>query len=167
MADIRTVVEDFRLDYEGLFNATELYRIIDQFFRERHYDKREATNQEHLKKDGSKYVEIELLPWKKYTEYLNSVVRIRWKMFDLREVEVKQHGRVVKLNKGRIQMIFTGFISTDYENKWEEGPLYYLVRVVYDKYVHREYREQHHQLLKDIISMLYDQIQAYLNLYKY
>ena len=61
MAERRLVVDHLRLKYEGLFNATELYKLIDKWLNEKAYDKRELRNQENVRPDG-KYVELILMP---------------------------------------------------------------------------------------------------------
>src|SRR3989338_5988794 len=108
MAERELIVDHVRLTYEGLFDAKELYNIIDTYFREKGYDKRELRNIEQVKPEG-KYVEIEWLPWKKTTHYIRNEIWIRLVMSDVKEVEVEKEGVKVKLNQGKIQIVIDGY----------------------------------------------------------
>ena len=44
MVERETVIDKLRLTYEGLFVATDLYQMIDNWFRQKAYDKRENKN---------------------------------------------------------------------------------------------------------------------------
>ena len=41
MTERELIVDHMRIQYEGLFDATELYKLIDRFFRDKGYDKRD------------------------------------------------------------------------------------------------------------------------------
>ena len=82
MAEMELIIEQVRLTYEGLFKATEIYKLIDNWLRTHGYDKREMKTIEKVTPSG-KYIEIESLPWKKQTEYVKNDIKfvketIRW-----------------------------------------------------------------------------------------
>ncbi|MDP2750223.1 MAG: hypothetical protein Q8O89_05300, partial [Nanoarchaeota archaeon] len=85
------VVDRIRLTYEGLFDAKDLFAIMDKFFREKGYDKRELRNIEQVKPEG-KYVELEVIPWKKTTDYFRNELWVRTILSELKEVEVEKDG---------------------------------------------------------------------------
>src|SRR3989338_2059430 len=132
MAEREVVVDKMRLTYEGLFEVTELYKHIDEWFRSRGYDKRENKNIEKVTPDG-KYIEIEIEPWKKLSEYARIVIKLRMIMTDVKDVEVEKDGIKVKQNQGKLQAVFDGLLETDYEHRWEGSPLFYFLRVIWDK----------------------------------
>jgi len=121
MSERRLVVDHMRLKYEGLFNATELYKLIDKWLNEKAFDKRELRNEEHVKPDG-KYVELILMPWKKISDYARHVIRLEIRMRNLKDVVVEKDGQRVKMNQGKIDIIFDGYLDTDYEDRWEQKP---------------------------------------------
>ena len=67
MVERDIVVDRMKIEYEGLFSARELYKLIDNWFFEKGYDKREKKSSESIKPAG-KYIEMELEPWKKVTD---------------------------------------------------------------------------------------------------
>ena len=89
MPERRVVVDELHLDYEGIFDSKELIKMIDDFFRERGYDKRELRNIESVKPTG-KYIELVLMPWKGITDYAKFEIKVRMWIKDLKQVEVKR-----------------------------------------------------------------------------
>lgn len=166
MVETKIVVDGLSLSYEGLFSATELYMMIDCFFRDHMYDKRETQNMEKVGPHG-KYIELELQPYRKMSDYVRFVVRIRLKMFNVTEVEIEKDGHKVKLNKGKIDIVFDGFLETDYEGRWESKPSYVFIRTVFDKFIYKIYTEKFEGQLTEDVNTIYNQLKAFLNLYRY
>lgn len=166
MAERELIVDHIRLTYEGLFDAKELFAIIDKYFREKGYDKRELRNIEQVKPEG-KYVEIEILPWKKTTDYVRNEIWMRMVMSEVKEVEVEKDGVKVKLNQGKIQVVIDGYYTTDYENRWEQKPTFFLVRTLFDKYFLKSYTDKYKGVLVEDTHLLHSTIKAFLNLYRY
>ena len=74
MSEKKLVVDQLKLTFEGIFDLNGLYRTIDSWFYEKSYDKLEKRNYEQVLPSG-KDIEIELLPWKKTTDYFKNIVR--------------------------------------------------------------------------------------------
>ncbi len=165
MAERDTVIDKLRLTYEGLFDVKELYNLIDTFFEDRNYDKREIRNIEVVKEDG-KYVEIELEPWKKYTDYYRNIIHIRIIMSNIKEVEIEKDKQKIKVNQGKVQFIFDGYIETDYENRWESKPLFFFIRTIFNKNIYRPFTMGYHASVRNDVNALYQQIKAFLNVYR-
>jgi len=165
MAEREVIVDKVRLSYEGLFSVTELYKLIDSFFRDRGYDKRERRNIENVRADG-KYIELELEPWKKITDYAANIIKLRLIISNVTDVEVKKDNVTVKLNKGKIQMVFDAYLETDYEGRWEGKPLFYFLRTVFNKFVFHSYTEGYAANVLSDFNELYSKIKGYLNPYK-
>jgi len=166
MVEKYLVVDKLRLEYEGLFNVTELYKMIDGYLRTKSYDRSEPKNVERVRPEG-KFIDIELFPWRKLTDYARSRIRIRIVMTDIKEVEVEKEGRKVKMNQGKVQFTFDGWLDTDYENKWESKPILYFLRGVVDKFIYKSYLDGYMDVIQQDINHLYTQIKAFLNLYRY
>ena len=166
MAERNQVVDKMRLDYEGLFSVEELYKLVDTWFREKGYDKRERKNTEKIAAD-SKYIELWLEPWKKITDYAKNVISLRIQISDLKEVEVEKDGIKVKLNQGKIHMVFDSFFETDYEGRWEVKPMFYFIRTLYDKYFFKPYTTGYQNNVMDDTNHLHATIKSFLNLYRY
>ena len=166
MVEKYVVVDKLRLTYEGLFNVSELYKLIDGWLRTKSYDKHELKNIEKVRPEG-KFIEIELFPWKKLTDYAISLIRLRIIMTDIKEVEVEREGKKAKMNQGTVHMVFDGMLETDYEKRWESKPIFYFLRAIVDKYIYRSYLDGYKQVIMQDVNQLHTQIKAFLNLYRY
>jgi hypothetical protein len=166
MPEREVIVDKMRLTYEGLFSVRELYKMIDEWFRWKGYDKRENKNIEVVKPDG-KYIEIELEPWKKVTDYAKNVIKIRIQMNNIKDVEVEKDHTKLKLNQGKIQLVFDAFLETDYEARWEGQPVFYFIRTVFDKYFYKPFTAGFQKGVKEDVLHLHDQVKAFLNLYRF
>jgi len=166
MAEREVVVDHARLSYEGLFSVPELYKLIDNWIRERGYDKLEKKNIEKVTPSG-KYIEIEILPWKKITDYAKNVLRLRITMMDVKEVELEKDGKKIKLNQGKIIILSDAYLETDYEHRWEGKPIFFFLRTIFDKYFFKPYTQSYREnVLKDYNDLI-SQIKSFLNLYRY
>ena len=166
MGERRLVIDHMKLGYEGLFNLHELYSLMNQWLKDKGFDTREARNQEHVK-PGGKYIDLELLPWKKITDYARHVIRLNIRILNMKDVVVEQDGARTTLNKGKITIVMDGYLDTDYEDRWEAKPFYFFIRTLFDKFIYRTYSTQYEELLVENCLQLNATIKAFLNLYQY
>lgn len=166
MSEKRLIIDQLRLNYSGIFNLHELYKMIDGWLYEKGYDKYEKKNEEQVLETGRK-IEIEIRPWKKTTDYAKNEIRLRLFVDNMTDIDVDRDGRKIKMHKGDIQMIFDAFLETDYEHRWENKPMYYFFRTIIDKYVFKIYTEKFVGNLVADVRDLHSRIKSFLNLYKY
>lgn len=166
MSEKKLVIDQLKLNYQGLFEVNELFKAVDAWFYEKGYDKYEKKNEEQVLPTGREIV-LELRPWKKITDYAKNEIRVRMFMHNIKEVEIEKDGTKVKLNQGEIQIIFDGYMETDYENKWENKPLFFFIRTLFDKYIYRGYTSKFEGNLVDDVHDLHTRIKAFLNIYRY
>jgi len=166
MAEREVIVDKYRVTYEGLFSVTELYKLITDWLEEKGYDQKEMKNIESVTENG-KYIEIWLQPWKKFTDYAKSIIQLKMFMSDIKEVEVEKSGFKKKLNQGKVQLVFDGFLETDYENRWEMKPTFFLIRTLFDKYFYKPFTGGVQQQVRENMFDLVGRVKAFLNLYKF
>jgi hypothetical protein len=166
MTETTIVIDSLSLDYEGLFNAKDFYKLLDNFFGEKNYDKREVLSMEKVESKG-KYVELEIEPYRKITDYAKLVVRVRTKMFNVKEVEVEKDGHKLRLNQGKVSVVIDGFVQTDYENRWTDFPIRLFLKTIYDKFIYKKHTDEFDAKLKEDVGLLHNQIKAFFNLYRY
>lgn len=166
MAEVDFVVCKRKINYEGLFNCKELYKLMDEFFSHRGYDKSEGKHAESVNPEG-KYIEMEIRYYRKMSEYVQNVVDIKLIMSDLKEVEVKKDKSKIKLNKGKVQLILDGYLETDWQGTWEKKPVYYVIRTLASKYIFGPVTGKYKAELGDTVSQFCNEISSFLNLYRY
>ena len=166
MSEKSLIIDQLKLTYSGLFDLNGLYRMMDQWFYEKGYDRWELKNYEFVLPEG-KVIEIELRPWKKTTEYFKNTIKIRMKCSEIKNVEIEKEGVKISINKGNVQMIIDGYLETDYEGWWEERPILYFIRTLFDKYFFKRHFNQYEKWLVNDVYDLHGRIQKFLNLYRY
>ncbi|OYT32725.1 hypothetical protein DRJ22_01390 [Candidatus Woesearchaeota archaeon] len=167
MAERHIVIEKERLNYEGLFNAKELFEIIKSWAADKGYWVVEKIHAESLKPEG-KYIELVLDPvFKKLTDYAKSVIKIRIQMSEVKDVTVEIDKRKTKLQEGKIKIVFDGILETDYEHRWEMKPLFYVIRTLWEKYIYTPFISGFEKDIKRDLMKLKDDIKSYLNLAKF
>lgn len=166
MVERKIIVDHLTISYKGLFNATEVYKMIDFWFMEKNYTKHELVNYEQVMKTG-KEIRTRSEPYKKITDYAKYVLIVEVYGSNIKEVEVEKDGARVRMNQGDIQVLITGTLETDYEHRWESKPVFYLLRGIFDKYVFRAHTYKFETGLVEECNLLAGQIKSYLNLYRY
>ncbi|MBS3110234.1 hypothetical protein J4227_06925 [Candidatus Woesearchaeota archaeon] len=166
MVERRIIVDNLKVEYNGLFDATELYKLIDYYFRERAYTKHELRNYEHVYTSG-KQVEVHMEPYRKITDYAKYVIKVLITMKHLKEVTVEIDKKKVKLNKGEVEVEFDGYLELDYEHRWEKKPMFYFLRAIFDQYVYKIHTERYEQGLAQEVHDLRSQVRKFLNMQKH
>ena len=87
--------------------------------------------------------------------------------YDIKDVVVKKNNIDVKMNQGKIKIRFIGYLVTDYEGKWEGKPYFYFLRAVMDKFVYRVTADKYESAVAEDVMHLYQNVKAFLNLYRY
>ena len=166
MVEKRHVVDELRLHYDGVFDIIEFFKEVEDWIESNGYQKEIKKKAEYVEPTGKK-LEWFLEIWKMPTDWGKIVVRMRAIFTDVKEVELKKGRHTRKMNQGSVLILFDGFLETDLKGRWQQKPLYYFLRMVYDKLVWRIWTNKY---INDVISACYElhkDLQGFFNLYKY
>ena len=166
MVERRIVVDTLRLNYQGLMDVNEFYRVMDKWYREKGFDKYEKRNFEQVLKDG-RQIEIEIEPWKKTSDYAKCAIKINMLFTGIKDVIVKRDGHNVKMNQGKILLTFMGYLETDYEGRWESKAFLFFLRTIFDMYIYKIHTNKFESYVADETTHLYNTIKSYLNMQKF
>jgi hypothetical protein len=166
MSDLRIIVDHLQLDYSGIMDVKGLFKMINRWLMERHFQKKEDKNHELNQPDG-KYIEYEISHWKKISDYTRYVYKIRALFQGIKKVEISRDKKKEKLDQGRVLFIFDGFIEHDYEHRWDERPFFVFFRTLYDKFIYKAYTERFEHRLTHDVHNLYNEIEKFLNTYRH
>jgi hypothetical protein len=166
MVEKRPVIEHEQVVYEGIFNLKEVYRLLYDWMSDKGYVPVEKRVHESVTKAG-KHVEVELEPFKKYTDYAKSVIRIHVTAHGLTDVEATVDGRKRKMQKGSVRVTFDSWLETDYEQRWETQPVFYVLRTMFEKYVYTPFLSGFITSVRDDTLHLKEQVKAYLNIERF
>lgn len=166
MGQKQIIVDGKKLEYEGLFDPKDLYSIIDEQFQQHSFDKNEHKNSEHIYEDEKQLI-MDLRPYKKLSDYVKVEIKMIIIAKHLKEVEIEKDGVKRKLYKGHINITFTAYMYTDYENAWETRPFYFTFRMLIDKFVYKGYMDQAKEELVNLTDEVYNEVRTYLNMHRY
>lgn len=168
MSEIRIIVDHLKLDYSGLMDVKGLFRLLNKFFAERGFQKKEDKNFEQDLPEG-KFIEYEISPWKKLSpeEYFKYIIKIRALFRNLKKAEVVKDKKKVHVDQGEVLIYFDGILEHDCISRWDNVPLFIFFRTLYDKFIYKMYTERFEHRLVHQVHTLYNEIEKFLNTYRY
>src|SRR3989344_456482 len=108
MAHKKIVISELTIEYEGLFDAADLFRLIDDWFKQHGYEKNEIQHIERVKEKG-KFIDYQILPGKLVNEYARYDIDTRVLITDMTKQQVKKGGKELLLNKGNVRIILSAY----------------------------------------------------------
>ncbi|RLE38894.1 hypothetical protein DRJ17_02575 [Candidatus Woesearchaeota archaeon] len=166
MAEEMIVVDHKTLDYQGLVDIPEFYKVVDGYFKRRGYDKKEALTAENVTETG-KYMEVRLEPWKTLTDYAQSKFVIRIQFFDTKEVEIEIDKVKKRIHQAHVKIVTDAYLVTDYEGRWEENAFSFFIRTLMDRYFLRSLTNKQRAEIAEDVERFYQLIGSFLNIQKY
>lgn len=166
MTEKRLVVDGLEIDYKGLFDLNGLLKEIDKVSAERGYAKNEKRRIEKVLPEGKEF-SMELRPTKKKAEYFALMLKIRMNITNMKDVEVLRDNVPTRLNEGEIHIIFDAWTTTSYEWRWEQKPLFYFLRNMFDRFVYKFHTDRYLDELSDDCHFVHNNVKAYLNLHQF
>ncbi|MEM4248095.1 MAG: hypothetical protein QXH80_02415 [Candidatus Nanoarchaeia archaeon] len=166
MSNKITLLDNEKITYEGVFDLGEIYKHAHQWFTWRKYDVSEKKYKEKMKPTG-KEIEIEWSVNRDIDEYSKFTHDIKWRLRDVNDVEVQKDSTKIKMQKGEINFEITSFITTDRQDFWVTKPHFAFLKAFYEKYL---YKGSIERMKKEIWKHgweFYNEMKAFLNLYKY
>ncbi len=166
MSERLIVVDEQKIAYDGIFESRELFKVIKSWAKEKGYWFYEESRTESTKPEG-KYVELSLPLQKKLTDYAKSRIHMKLQFGPMNDVVVKRDQKRKKVQEGKLNIFMKGVLETDYEDRWETKPIFYFLRVLFEKYLYSPYISGHEGQIKKDYAELKSQIKAFLNLEKF
>jgi len=166
MSELRIIVDHLRLNYNGPFNANELFKHINAFLFERGFDLKVDKEFEQKTKTGT-HIEWSIIPWKRISDYTRVHIKVRALVYDYNKVDAVVDKKKVKIGNGRVVMYIDGYIEYDQEDRWESIPFFQFLRSIYNIFFYKVYTERFEQRLSYDVHHLYNTIEQFFNIYKH
>lgn len=166
MVEREPIVEKEKITFEGLFSLKDVIKLIEDWQSSKRYVPFERKAVESVRSHG-KFIEYWFQPYRKPSDYVKYVIWIRLLGSDLKEKEVERDGHKLVLVEGKIQIIIDAFLETDWEKRWENKPLFYFLRSVWDKFIYAPFLSGSRQGVKDDAMHLKAQLKSYLNMQRF
>ena len=152
-----------KIKHKGMFGFKDFYSFAYDWLCEESYNVTEKSYSEEITGD-SKKVEIEWEAKKKISDYFRFLMKISWKVLNLKEVEIVKEGKKVKTNSAQVEIKIKGIIVKDYDSRWENNPFAKFMRGVYDRYVIKSRIDEYEDKIKSESDEFVDQCKAFLAL---
>lgn len=166
MVERQIIVDNTRLNYSGIFDPKGVMKVITDWVTDKTYFMIEVSHIESLTDEG-KFAEIKLEPFKKLTDYAKSTIRIRITIDKAKDTIIEKDGKKMKLYDGTIKFLFDGLLDTDYEERWEGKPIFYFLRIIFEKYIYAPFISNFRKQVTEDLNILRTNLKSYLNLYKF
>ncbi|MBI4145969.1 hypothetical protein HY489_01380 [Candidatus Woesearchaeota archaeon] len=120
--------------HRGFFDFDKLINTIQDWYREEQY---EYQVTEHKQKAGDLGFEVRFLAQgnKKITEYVKFYMDVRIAIFGMRDVEVIQDGKKLKLQEGHALVEIMPFYELDWQERFGGSKLAEWMGLMLEKYI--------------------------------
>ena len=166
MGEVEIVSRGIGVKFEGVFSLKGVYRLVDEYFSRFGYDKSEPKSVEAMKKSG-KFVNIVLEYSRRLNDYVKAVHKVVIVADNITDVDIKKGEARHRMNKGKISVEVDTFLEMDYETRWEGKPIYYVMRVIWQRYVWAPMSTDFKGESNRIATQMVAELKAYLNLGKF
>jgi len=153
-----------KIKYKGVFSFKDFYKFCyDWLAEEPKLTVKEEKYDEKLAGD-SKEIEIEWMGTKDITDYFKFKIKVKFKVQNLKQVEVMQSGAKIKTNEGGVEVNVKGTLQRDYKGKFERSASQKFMRSVYEKWVIPSRIEEFQERLTSACDTFLNQAKAWLDL---
>lgn len=164
MAEVKTLVDEDQLTYEGLFDFGELRKAISNYLKNKGYSKLEKDNGELVSPEGKTLhwlVDATCLKHDRLqgTDEVYKKLKIDLNIHNMTDAEIEIDGLKTPVNKGKVIFKLSASKKTHYEGRFEQRPLIQFIQTIFSKFI---YRGERGVIEAEIISDL-NELKQFIN----
>lgn len=153
-----------KLKYSGLGDFKEAYKYARKWLDETEFRVIEDAYTEKVT-GGGKDIEVEWTASRKLSDYYKAVLKFKWRILGMTDVEVEIDGKRKNMNKFvELSIELKGILEKDYDSKWEGSRIEKFFKDVYQKYVVIERTRQKEDQVEALIQNFKEEMKAFLDL---
>jgi hypothetical protein len=153
-----------KMKFTGVFKFGDFYQFCYDWLRdETQLIITEKKYSEKIVGDG-KNLEIEWNGTRELTDYFKLEVDVKFRILNLKDVEISEGGRKMKMDSGILEMDIKGTLVRDYKGKFEKNWFQKFIRAIYEKGVISARIEQFQEKINSDCDEFLAQAKAYLDL---
>ena len=167
MVEKKQVLYDLRTTYNGPFLVEDFYAEVENWIREKGFEKEPKKKMEHVTKNGKK---IEwLIEAHRHLDDLHHGIVILRALFDnVKDVVIKRNGKKMRINNGDIFISIDGFIQSHIHGTfWQLKPMYYFIRGLIDHYIYNFWLFKYDGAVQSDCHDLFKRLRSFFNVQKY
>ena len=167
MTEKKQVFYDLRTTYNGPFVADDFYAEVDNWIKEKGYEKEPKKKMEQVAKNGKKIQWI-IEAHRHLDELHHSVIVLRALLDNVKEVVIKRDGKKIRINNGDVFINIDGFVEAHVHGSfYQVKPFYYFIRALIDKYVYNFWSDKYDGKVASDAHELFKRIHSFFNVQKY
>ncbi|MDD9953834.1 MAG: hypothetical protein OXR66_05860 [Candidatus Woesearchaeota archaeon] len=153
MVESKILINKKPIKYTGIFRIDELHAVLKRFFQERQFIQVEFKTNEVVKPSGKVFF-LELMPYRKMSDYAKKQFHIEIYMHGLTQKVVEIDGRKEQFDHAEILVLSTLKMVTDWRQRFEGTGFYFLLRTFLDKFIRFDViREIEDEAVKDFMDL--------------
>jgi hypothetical protein len=133
------------IKYRGLFDMQELMKRINDWLVDDFYTVWEDTYKHKVPDPRGAWEEITFKSWKRITEYVKYWIRIEFRTWDQKEVEVVREGVKKQAVQARIEIILRPTVEFDWQNRFKGNRFMQGLQDFYHKYIIKRDMQDYHE----------------------
>ncbi|MFH1682586.1 MAG: hypothetical protein ABIA37_02200 [Candidatus Woesearchaeota archaeon] len=134
--------------YTGLFDMDGVYSAMVDWCKNYGFIWQEGTYKHKVPTPKGAEQEFEWTAEREVTDYIKNTIFIKGHLWDATEVDIEVNGKRKTLTNGRMEMVITGSLITDWQGTWKGGKFIQWLGKAYENYI----------LKKDIESIYWDEM---------
>ena len=150
--------------YSGLGDFKSAYSYARRWLDEEGFTVIEDKYAEKIA-GNAKEIEVEWTASKKLTDYYKAVLKFKWRVLGLTDVEVEIDGKRKNMNKfADLNIEAKGILEKDYDNKWEPSAFQKFLKDIYQKYVVLERTREKEGQVTNTVQSFKEEMKAFFEL---
>ncbi len=170
MSTIVKVLDDEKINTTSPYYLDEFYMHLKQWLEWHKFEVEEKQYKEKRKVGGdgveSKDITILWEATKDYDEYTRITITLRYMILGQKDVEVQQAGNKVKMQRSDLTLFVSASYTLDKNDRFKKLGMNFLQRY-YEKFLYKDTAEQIKNDVWKIGWEFFNEIKAFLNLYKF
>ena len=167
MSEYKQVLYDLRTTYNGPFLVEDFYAEVDNWIKEKGYEKEPKKKMEHVTKNGKK-IEWMIEAHVHLDDLHQSVIVVRALMDNIKEVVVKRDKKKIRINNGDVFVDINGFVEGHtHASFYQVKPIYYFFRTLIDKYVYHFWSDKYDGKVNSDGRDLFKRVRSFFEVQKY
>ena len=163
MSELKQVLYDLRVSYNGPFVIEDLYEDIDKWINEHGHEKENKKKSEYITKNGKK-IQYVFEVHTHLDDLHHGIVVCRVYIENMTEATISGNGKKRKINNGEILINVDAFIEAHvYGTFYNQRPIFYMIRTIIDRFIWPFWGEKYDGTVNHQGRELYKRIKSFLN----
>lgn len=167
MSEKKQVLYDLRTTYSGPFVVEDFYAEVDNWIKEKGFEKEPKKRMEHVTKNGKK-IEWVIEAHRHLDDLHHGIVVLRALLDNVKEAVIKKDGKKIRINNGDVLINIDGFIQSEIHGSFfQVKPIYFFIRTLIDKYIYNFWSFRWDGVVNSDARDLFKRITSFFNVQRY